>query len=171
MYWIDAGFFQLPLQALNVPIAGLDMGAQAGVLAIQVLRMATGAGEACDAVCCTTFGVVLGAGRAAAGLRVAADLSCLREGRGRVSVVCMYVCMYAHIKDVTCHDIGRMITRVPCICRMLVPCDSKRPSSSRSLADAVAAAAAAADADADAGPGGRSLGGGAAAAVDRDAMP
>lgn len=64
-----------------------------------------------------------------------------------------------------------MITRVPCICRMLVPCDSRRPSSSRSLADADAVVAvAAAAADADAGPGGRSLGG-AAAAVDRDAMP
>ena len=94
MYWIDAGFFQLPLQALNVPIAGLDMGAQAGVLAIQVLRMATGAGEACDAVCCTTFGVVLGAGRAAAGLGVAADLSSLRVEEGCQLVVCMDGCMY-----------------------------------------------------------------------------
>ena len=78
--------------------------------------------------------------------------------------------MYAHIKDMTCHDRRRMITRVPCICRMLVPCDSRRPSSSRSLADADAVVAVAAAADADAGPGGRSLGG-AAAAVDRDAMP
>ena len=72
MYWVDALVFQLPLQALNV-------GAQAGVLALEVLRMATGAGEACDAVCGATFGVVLRARRAAAGLRVAADLSCLWE--------------------------------------------------------------------------------------------
>lgn len=108
-YGFDALVLQLPLQAL-------DVRAQAGVLAIEVLRMATGAGEACNAVCCTTFGVVLGAGRAAAGLRVAADLSCLRMGkrmsaRGRGGTVrtgrgCMYVRM--HIKCVTWHGIGRM---------------------------------------------------------------
>jgi len=93
---------------LQLLLQALDVGAQAGVFAIEVLGMATGAGEACDAICCTTFGVVLGAGRAAAGLGVAADLSCLRKGR-RMSVgggggtvragcscvsVCMYMCMH-----------------------------------------------------------------------------
>lgn len=105
---------------LQLLLQALDVGAQAGVFAIEVLGMATGAGEACDAVCCTTFGVVLGAGRAAAGLGVAADLSCLREGR-RMSVggggggtvragcscVCMYICMYAYIKCVTRYGIER----------------------------------------------------------------
>lgn len=73
MYWVDALVLQLFLEALNVL-------AQAGVLALEVLRMATGAGKACDAVCGTTFGVVLGARRAAAGLGVAADLPELRMG-------------------------------------------------------------------------------------------
>ena len=73
MYWIVALVPQLPLQALNVR-------AQARDFALEILGMATGAGEACDAVCCTTLGVVLGARRAAAGLGVAADLSCLRAG-------------------------------------------------------------------------------------------
>ena len=97
-YWLVTLVLQLLLQAL-------DVGAQAGIFAIEVLGMATGAGEACDAVCCTTFGVVLGAGRAAAGLGVAADLSCLREGRRmsvggggggavRTGCSCVYVCVY-----------------------------------------------------------------------------
>lgn len=73
MYWVDALILQLLLEAL-------DVLAQAGVLALEVLRMATGASEACDAVCGATLGVVLGARRAAARLGVAADLPELRMG-------------------------------------------------------------------------------------------
>lgn len=40
--------------------------------------MTTGPGQACDTVCCTTFGVVLGTGRAAAGLGIATDFPKLR---------------------------------------------------------------------------------------------
>lgn len=72
VYWVDALILQLLLEAL-------DVLAQAGVLALEVLRMTTGAGEACDAICCTTLGVVLGARRAAAGLGIAADLPELWE--------------------------------------------------------------------------------------------
>jgi hypothetical protein len=98
VYWVDTFVLQLPLQAV-------DVRAQARVLALKVLRMATGAGEACDAVCCTTFGVVLRARRAAAGLRVAADL----PGLWVVLVsewsldVWMYGCMDA------CHGVGTAV--------------------------------------------------------------
>lgn len=80
MYWLETVVPQLPLQALNLRVLAFIVRAQAGDLALEVLGVATGAGEACNAVCCTTFGVVLGARRAAAGLGVASDLSCLRVG-------------------------------------------------------------------------------------------
>ena len=118
---------------LQLLLQALDVGAQAGVFAIEVLGMATGAGEACDAVCCTTFGVVLGAGRAAAGLGVAADLSCLWEGR-RMSVggdggtvragcscVCMYICTYAYIECVTRYGIERRRRRRRTLLTHLAP--------------------------------------------------
>ena len=75
MYWLETIVPQLPLQALNLRVLAFIVRAQAGDLALEVLGVATGAGEACNAVCCTTFGVVLGAGRAASGLRVAAYLA------------------------------------------------------------------------------------------------
>jgi hypothetical protein len=78
VYRVNALVLQLLLEVLN-------MRAQARVLALQVLRMAAGPGEACNAICCTTLGVVLCAWRAAAGLWVAADLSELRARRVRGS--------------------------------------------------------------------------------------
>ena len=78
VYWVDTLVLQLSLQAL-------DVCAQARILALKVLRMATGAGDACNAVCCTTFGVVLRARRAAARLRVAADLPGLQARKERES--------------------------------------------------------------------------------------
>jgi hypothetical protein len=101
VYWVDTLVLQLPLQAL-------DVRAQARVLALKVLRMATGAGKACNAVCCTTFGIVLRARRAAAGLRVAADLPGLWAGRVSVRVmsalmdVCRYVWHGTHLAPVAC---------------------------------------------------------------------
>lgn len=78
---VDSGrVYRVETLVLQLPLQALDVCAQAGVLALEVLGMATRAREAGDAVGGAALGVVLRAGRAAAGLGVAADLPELREG-------------------------------------------------------------------------------------------
>lgn len=86
MYWVEALFLQLLLQAP-------DVSAQAGTLALKTLGVATGPGEAGDAIGCATLGVVLCARRAAAGLGIAADLPDLAG-----EVLLVYVLRIAYCK-------------------------------------------------------------------------
>jgi hypothetical protein len=126
------------------------MRAQARVLALEALGVAARPGEAGDAVGGAAFGVVLGAGRAASGLRVASYLADLL---GSVSVV-MYlvvlqsrvivfqdVCVSSNLSESPTLPLFLSISPpqflpipfeiVPCICRRLGQCGWRRPSCGR----------------------------------------